>query len=316
MSANSKILASSWTNGVFVIEDKGLRHEFPGHAVRGLSDDLMGGAFAVIDGHSLFQRTATGDWSRIATSQYELAVTFAVNGRVYVGTDDARVLVLDDDHNLKQIDRFDSIAGRDSWFAGTAMVNGEEIGPPLGVRSLSGTCDGSIFASVHIGGIPHSPDGGATWQATIDINLDAHEVRVSPADSKLVCAATASGLCISRDGGMSWLVDTEGLHAPYCSAVAFTNDSIFVAASESHFSQEGAVYRRSATSDSNGFEKVAGGLPDWLNGIVDTACIASEHTDIAMISASGEVYLSTDAGYNWKKKDHLLAGVSSVLIIE
>ncbi len=42
-------------------------------------------------------------------------------------------------------------------------------------------------------------DGGSTWQPTIDINSDVHEVRANQADLDIVVAAAAAGLCISRD---------------------------------------------------------------------------------------------------------------------
>lgn len=147
----SKILASNWNNGVFVLDNDGLAHELPNRSVRGLSDDLEGGAFAAVDGHSLFQRNGQGDWNHVATSEFTLSVTFAVDGKVYVGTDGARVLILDERGNLKQIDCFDSIECRDSWLAGTAIIDGKEVGPPLGIRSLSGAANGCLFANVHVG---------------------------------------------------------------------------------------------------------------------------------------------------------------------
>lgn len=315
MARNLNILASSWNDGVFVLNDKGLSHELPQLSVRGLSDDLAGGAFAAVDGHHLFQRKAHGDWTRIATSEYVLSVTYAVNGCVYVGTDDARVLVLDEGNRLNQIDSFNSIEGRDSWLAGTFIVDGKEVGPPLGVRSLSGATNGCVFANVHVGGIPRSSDAGETWSPTIDVNLDAHEVRVSPTNSDLIVAATAAGLCISRDGGDSWSVHTEGLHAPYCSAVALSGDNIFVAASENHFSSEGAIYRRSIEQGSERMESVGSGLPNWLGGIADTSCIASCENHMALVSANGDVYVSIDMGLNWNKRVEALKGVSSVLFV-
>lgn len=311
----SNILASTWNNGVFVLNSEGLVHELPKRTVRGLSDDLAGGAFAAVDDHNLFQRKPSGVWNRVASSEHVLSVTFAVDDKVYVGTDDARVLILDEQGNLNQIDCFDSIQGRDAWFAGTAIVDGNEVGPPLGIRSLSGAANGRIFANVHVGGIPRSIDSGATWEPTIDVDLDAHEVRVSPINNNLVVAATASGLCTSWDGGDSWSVQSAGLHAPYCSAVAVTANHIFVAASESHFSQEGAIYRRSVEPSSDHFEKVVAGLPNWLAGIADTSCITSSGDEMALVSAGGEVFMSADAGRNWSKMEEKLTGVSSVLIV-
>lgn len=315
MAQPFKILVSTWTDGVFVLDGDDLVHELPNRSVRGLSDDLAGGAYAAVDNHHVFQRKPTGEWSRIAYSNHVLSVTFAVGDKVYAGTDDARVLLLDNRGNLNQIDCFDTIEGRDSWLAGTAIIDGEEVGPPLGIRSLSGAGNGSVYANVHVGGIPVSVDGGVNWKPTIDVELDAHEVRVSPTDSNLVVAATAYGLCISRDAGDSWTVHSDGLHDPYCSAVTVTTDHIFVAASAGHFSREGAIYRRSVKPSSENFEKVEAGLPNWLAGIADTLCIASSSDQMALVSSGGEVFISGDAGSNWQKRDANISGASSVLIV-
>ncbi len=310
-----KILASTWNNGVFALDDGGLTHEFPNRTVRGLSDDREGGALASVDGNSLFRRDARGDWNLLARCEHTISATFAVNREIFVGTDDARVLVLDKHRQLKQIDCFDSIDGRDSWLAGTAIIDGKEVGPPLGVRSLHGAPNGLLFANVHVGGIPRSVDGGATWAPTIDVNLDAHEVCVDPNNANLVVAATAAGLCMSHDGGNSWSVHTKGLHAPYCSAVTIAGQNVFVAASESHFSSQGAVYRRTTEPGVEMMKKVEVGLPNWLGGIVDTSCIASTSDKMALISASGSVYVSNDAGQIWRKREEVVSGVSSVLVV-
>lgn len=315
MVMNLTLLASTWNNGVFVLDEGGLSHELPGRTVRGLSQDLAGGAYAAVDDRYLFRRKPSGEWERLATSDSVLSVTFAVNDKVYAGTDDARVLRLNDPGEFDQIDSFDSIEGRESWLAGTIVIDGKEVGPPLGVRSMSGAANGHLFANIHVGGIPKSEDGGVTWKPTIDVELDAHEVRVSPYNNNIIAAATAYGLCMSWDAGQSWSVQKDGLHDQYCSAVVVTAEHIFVAASEGHFTKEGAIYRRSIDPSNERLEKVGAGLPKWLGGIVDTSCIASNGDDMALVSAGGEIFTSNDAGHNWRKRQETVAGVSSVLIV-
>ena len=57
--------------------------------------------------------------------------------------------------------------GKETWHAGTAVVDGRVVGPPLGVRSMAATCDGmALIANVRVGGIPRSTDGGVTWRPT------------------------------------------------------------------------------------------------------------------------------------------------------
>ncbi len=106
--------------------------------------------------------------------------------------------------------------GRETWHA----VGSAE---PY-VRSLTATADdGALLANVHVGGIPRSGNGGASWKPTIDPDADVHQVRAHPDDPRLVLAPAAVGLAVSRDAGTSWEVVTDGLHATYLRAVAFTS---------------------------------------------------------------------------------------------
>ena len=242
----------------------------------------------------------------------------AVGDAIYVGTDDARMLrlsggVLDPDCVLEPIDGFDNIAGRDAWFAGSAIVNGQRLGPPLGIRSVAANSSGSVLlANVHVGGIPRSMNGGRTWQPTIDINSDVHEVRAHPADPDIVVAVSAIGLCISRDAGATWAIERDGLHASYCSAVAFSGDDILVSASTDHFAAQGRIYRRPIRPD--GKIVAVEGLPAWIDGIADTGCIATNGPTVAVVDRSGTLYLSTDFGLAWSRSSSELPTPSSVLI--
>jgi photosystem II stability/assembly factor-like uncharacterized protein len=238
-----------------------------------------------------------------------------VRDTIYVGTDDARMLRLSHGGGvLDPIDGFDSVAGRDAWFAGSAIVNGQRLGPPLGIRSVAANSNGSIlFANVHVGGIPRSMDGGRTWQPTIDINSDVHEVRAHQANPDIVVAAAAVGLCISRDSGATWIIEREGLHAPHCSAVAFSGDDIIFSASTDPFAAEGRIYRRPVNPDGS-ITAVEGGMPAWIEGIADTGCIAANGSSIAVADRAGNLYGSDDFGRAWSCRSTRLPTPSGVLI--
>jgi hypothetical protein len=182
-----------------------------------------------------------GEWATVATSEFEFSCCLVVGDALYVGTDDARLLRLGHESGvLDPIDGFDNTAGRGAWLAGSAIVNRQRLGPPLGIRSLAANSNGSIlFANVHVGGIPRSTDGGKTWHPTIDINTDVHEVRGHQTDPDIVVAASAIGLCLSQDGGTTWTIERDGLQAAYCSAVAFSGDNIFVSASTESLCAQG-----------------------------------------------------------------------------
>jgi photosystem II stability/assembly factor-like uncharacterized protein len=239
----------------------------------------------------------------------------AVKDAIYVGTDDARMLRLSHGGGvLDPIDGFDNIAGRDAWFAGSAIVNGQRLGPPLGIRSVAANSNGSLlFANVHVGGIPRSMDGGSTWQPTIDINSDVHEVRAHQANPDIIVAASAIGLCISRDAGATWTIERDGLHASYCSAVAFSGGDILVSASTDHFAAQGRIYRRPIRPDGDTVA-VEGGMPAWTEGIVDTGCIAANGSSIAVADRGGNLYGSDDFGRAWLCRSARLPAPSCVLI--
>ena len=308
------VLVATWRSGLFALVAQACDAEWPGQSVQGLARH-GGDALAIVGRRSVCRRSADGDWQTIARSELDLACCVAVGADIYVGVGDAaQVLRVGDDGSLERLVGFDHVPGRDRWYAGAALIEGRLVGPPLGIRSMSATCDGqAIFANVHVGGIPRSIDGGATWQPTIDVDCDVHQVCAHPTRPQIVIAATGVGLGISRDGGINWIIEHEGLHARYCSAVAFVGDDILVAASADHFAPQGALYRRSV--DRGGpLLPVEGGLPRWLDGISDTGNIAASGSTVAVVDRAGKLYLSHDAGRTWSRHGDPLPIPSSLFV--
>lgn len=308
------LLIATWSDGVLAFAGDSPTRELAGRSVRALGEDHRGAPLAIVDGRSVYRRGGDGGWRTIATSPADLACLAATDKAIYLGTDDARVLELTPGGRAVPLEGFDKTPGRADWYAGTALVNGHLVGPPLGVRSMAVSSNGRVlFANVHVGGIPRSTDEGKTWETTIEIDNDVHEVRTHPLRPNVVIAAAAVGLCISRNAGLTWTVETEGLHALYCSAVAFAENDIFVAASTDHFASQGALYRRPVDGRSR-LERVHG-LPEWLDGIVDTRCIAARGSTLAVADNGGNLYESADAGRIWRKRAGGLPPVSSVLLV-
>jgi hypothetical protein len=310
----STVLVATWRNGLFVVSGGTRDQELANHSVRALAPDGYGGAIAIVD-RSLQRRAPDGEWTMIATAEFDLACCVKVGDVVYAGTDDARVLRVSAAGEIEQLRGFDQVAGRDKWYAGSAIINGKRVGPPLGVRSITATSDGAVLlANVHVGGIPRSVDGGVTWQPTIEIDSDVHEVRADPNRPGAVVAAAAVGLCTSSDGGATWVVEKAGLHAPHCSAVQFVGDDVLVSAAVDPFAPQGAIYRR-GLDEHCPLVKVAGGLPEWLDGKVDTGCIATHGSAVAVADMGGNVYVSADTGRTWSRQADGIPTPSSVLIV-
>jgi hypothetical protein len=308
------ILVATWDDGLFDVTGTAVRHELAGRSVRGLTDDGREGVLAIVGGHSLRRRSSDGEWTEIAVAEFDLSCCAAIGNAVFVGTDDARILRVDPDGTQRILTGFDAVEGRDAWYAGAMMVDGKLMGPPLGIRSMTATCDGVVLlANVHVGGVPRSADSGLTWHPTIDVESDVHQVCAHPERPNLVIAASAKGLCVSRDAGTTWSIEREGLHAAHCSAVAFGRNDLFVSASTDPFAAQGAVYRR-PIDGSAPLQPLGGGIPRWLDGSVDTGCIAARDSTVAVIDGSGSLYLSHDDGATWAESFRAPTLASGLLI--
>lgn len=308
------VLVATWENGLFSVTGKTVRQELADQSVRSLVADGQGRVLAIVGGHSLYRRSLDGEWSEIAKSDSDLSCCVPIGNAIFVGTDDANILRMEAGGTPQRLTGFDTVAGRDQWYAGTAIVDGKLMGPPLGIRSMAATCDGGVLlANVHVGGVPRSTDCGLTWQPTIDVECDVHQVCTHPTQPDFVIAASAAGLCISRDAGKTWSIEQQGLHAHHCSAVAFGRSDIFVSASTDPFATQGVVYRRPIDGNAP-LQPLGGDMPRWFDGPVDTDCIATRDSMIAVIDGSGRLYVSPDDGASWSRAVDHLTGPSGVHI--
>ncbi len=313
MSGEPTIIVSSWADGLYVFEDGAVRRELQGAPADGMARDEDGVVLVVRGGREVWSMAPGDRWRRLGTSEVDLACSLKVHERVLAGSNDARVLELSDGVWVP-LDGLQATPGRDRWYAGAAVIDGKLVGPPLGVRSMAATCDGAaLLANIHVGGIPRSTDGGATWSPTIDIDADVHQVVAHASRPEIVLAASAVGLGVSRDGGASWSITAEGLFSSYCSAVATTEDWILISVSSDHFAPQGAVYRRRVDDDGPMQRLQGGGLPEWFDGIVETRCI-SVRGDCVAIADKTALYCSQDGGESWSKLAEGLQMPSGVLV--
>ena len=223
---------------------------------------------------------------------------------MFAGTADARVLrVVPESGTVEALDGFDAVPGRDSWHA---------VGMPLQVRSMSATVDGALLVNVHVGGIPRSVDGGLTFEPTLAVDDDVHQVLAHQTRGEIVVAAASAGLCRSRDGGTTWHSTTDGMEMSYARGVAILGDDVLVSVSDGPRSDRSAVYR--ASVDGGPVEKVTGGLPEYLSGNIDTRCIASDGTKVALVDGEGDVWLSSEGCDAFARIAESIAGATGLAI--
>jgi hypothetical protein len=221
---------------------------------------------------------------------------------VLLGTAEARLFRLRREV-VEPVEAFDEVEGRDAWFT--------PWGGPPDTRSLAADAAGVVHANVHVGGIVRAtPDGG--WQPTIDIETDVHQVIAHPDRAGLILAATAFGLARSDDGGDTWTNEDDGLHAPYCRAVAVAGDAILITASTGPRTRQAAVYRR-PLDGAGPFERCTVGLPEWFPSNIDTHALAADGPRAAFGTAEGEVWASADEGSTWERAAESLPRITAVV---
>jgi hypothetical protein len=202
------------------------------------------------------------------------------------------------------IGSFEDVRGREAWHT--------PWGGPPDTRSISGDRAGALYVNVHVGGVVRSTDGGGSWQPTIDIHADVHQV-LAHRGSDVVLAATARGLASSEDGGESWTFAREGLHATYSRAVAVAGATILVSASDGPSGRRAAVYR-TPLGRREPLERCRDGLPEWLADNVDTYCLATSGSMAVFGTTDGSLYRSNDEGTSWALLTSDLPAVRCVAI--
>ena len=210
-----------------------------------------GDFWAIIDQQEIWRSETGHSWQRTAAlKDLRANCLMPVPDGLWVGASQAHLFALRD-KEFDPVDSFEQIEGRASWYT--------PRGHPPDVRTMSTDPDGTRYINVHVGGVLRSIDGGQTWESTIDMDKDVHQI-VFDEPSRLVLAASAYGLAISDDRGKSWHIATEGLHGNYLRAVAVTEDTALVTASTGPRTSQACVYRRPVGIDGS-FTRCQRGLP-------------------------------------------------------
>jgi hypothetical protein len=213
--------------------------------------------------------------------------------QLFAGTHGAHLVRVGlDGRGNQPVTSFEAVAGRDSWYQ------------PHGGRPTARTTaiddEGGLYVNVHVGGIVRSDDDGRSWQSTIDIETDVHQVATVPGHPGHVVAATARGMAFSEDYGRKWRIVDDGLFAKYARAIAVGDDIVFLSTSEGPGGSKAAVYRR-ALYGTRRFGKCRGGFPETLAGNVDSGCIAASGKFVVVGTPDGRILRSEDSGLKWQQ---------------
>jgi len=245
------------------------------------------GWWALADGQDVV-RARDGSVETVASVEEEVGRCLLPSGDgALIGTANAR-LALARSGAAEMVASFDDAKGRESWYT--------PWGGPPDTRSLSAGADGALFANVHVGGILRAETPSGSWEPTIDIDSDVHQVLGDPSEAGHVVAATALGLAESLDGGGTWRFVTDGLHASYARAVALDGEDVFISASNGPRGGRAALYRRSPGEDT--FHRCTDGLPEWFDRNIDSHHLAGA-AGLVVFGGDGRLFVSEDGGASW-----------------
>jgi hypothetical protein len=279
--------------------------ELAGRTVQALARDGESW-WAAVD-QELWRREPEAGWSPVVTVELGRPTCLhPTRSGLLVGTEGAHLATLAGD-GLKPIGSFERLEQRQRWST--------PWGGPPATRSLAVAADGTTYANVHVGGIARSIDGWSSWEPTIDIDADPHQVVAGPAPEDVYTATGHAGLGVSEDRGRSWRFHDAGLHGTYLRAVAIARETVYITASTgARGGAKTAVYRRGLGSE-GAFERCEQGLPEWFEGNIDTGCLDASGDTVALGTGDGRVYLSEDAGRSWTLAADGLASIRQLVIM-
>lgn len=194
----------------------------------------------------------------------------------------------------EKVETFDQLECRDTFHT--------PWGGPASVRSFASTCDGVVYADIHVGSVMRSPDSGAHWEpVTPDLHEDVHQVATTGAAPDRLYANTAHGVYLSDDRGGSWTHRSTGFPYLYGRAVAVhPEDPECALASVSrgpHGNPAGQLYR---TDDAGmSWRHVTNGYPDTVDRNIDTFQIGFSNDGRSWATAADGLYVSEDRGQAW-----------------
>jgi len=249
---------------------------------------------------------------------YSLAAR-RINGRVrvFAGTEPAHLFVSDDlGLNWSEITSLRSVPSVPRW----SFPAPPHVGH---VKHINFDPDDpmTIYASVEVGGLLKSTDGGERWVEFPSLYEDVHRLMIHPTGPKFLYAVTGRGLYVGPEGGAKWEQWTgrENEIGGYPDGFVYRPSDpklMFMTAAHdapgtwrtTHF----AGTRISRSKDGGrSWEILKNGLPDRLQASIEAFCLeeAGNATAIFAATTAGEIFCSEDLGDNWKA---IVAGLAPI----
>jgi photosystem II stability/assembly factor-like uncharacterized protein len=153
----------------------------------------------------------------------------------------------------------------------------------------------TIYASIEVGGLLRSTDGGEHWEEFPSLYEDVHRLMIHPTDGKFLYAVTGRGLYVGGypDGFVFRPSDPKTVFMTAAHDAPGTWRT-------THFA--GARISRSRDGGRT-WEILRNGLPDRLQASIEAFCLEEAGGSSAVFAAttSGDVFCSEDLGESWQK---------------
>ncbi len=306
------------TNGVYRLTDSGVvplglesERIWAIHAISTNGDvTLLAGSY----GNGLYRSRDNGDsWtpvnSGLTASAFRcIAPDPIYPGTILAGTEPGRLFRSEDDGlTWRELDGITQVPGYETWFLPYSPRAGA-------VRNVYAPPDstGRIFASVEVGGLLRSEDGGETWtcQPVID-DEDIHHITGHPSEPDLLYAALGyaslthrwrddeehqfGGVARSRDGGKTW----RNLETDYTRAVLISpaRPDLVLAAPAPHVGREGRIVVSGDGGDT--WEPAADGIQTPMPDMVELF-VAAPDSRVWAICSGGRLFWSEPGPWMWR----------------
>ncbi|HEY1234230.1 MAG TPA: sialidase family protein [Candidatus Binatia bacterium] len=229
--------------------------------------------------------------------------------RVFAGTEPAHLFTSDDlGLNWAEIPSLRSVPSVPKW----SFPAPPHIGH---VKHINFDPENSqtIYASVEVGGLLRSTDGGTHWEEFPSLYEDVHRLMIHPSNPRFLYGVTGRGLYVSPDGGSTWEQwtrredDIGGYPDGFVFRPSDPKSILMTAAHDApgtwrttHFA--GARISRSKDGGRN-WEILRNGLPDRLQASIEAFCLeeAGDSTAVFAATTSGEIFCSSDMGDSWEQ---------------
>lgn len=250
---------------------------------------------------------------------YSLASVRLSEGlRLYAGTEPAHLFYSDDfGHQWTELPGLRSVPSVPQWsfpapphIAHLKHINFDPYVPT------------TIYASIEVGGLLKSTDGGQSWEELHGVYEDVHRLLIHPRNPNRMYVTGGNGLYVSSDGGVTWEHRTSrtaeiGGYPDMLVYPPKQPELMFVAAAHDNpasWRTTGFAGARISRSRDGGtsWEVLGNGLPDRMQASIEAMCLEDwgESCSVFAGTTSGEVYSSDDGGERWTRIISGLAPIS------